>query len=122
MKIFRQGKRGPAKLNAPGLGRRNPLGLPLADVLPLVLSHEREDLQHQIGDEGSHQIFSLAGVQKRHVKHADVNSLLLCQHPPLLLNLHIVAAQAVYAQNIQQISPPQALDQLLVPGPEKILA
>ena len=63
---------------APGFCRRNALGLPLADVFPLALGHEGEDLQHQVGDEGAHEIFSGAGVQQRHINHADVHALFFC--------------------------------------------
>lgn len=110
-----------AEHHAPGLGRRDALLLPLADVLPFVLGHKGENLQHQVRDEGAHQVPALPGVQQGHVDDADVRADLLGEHPPLILNLLVIASQPVDAQDVQQVARPQPLDQPLVLGTPEIL-
>ncbi len=97
-------------------------GLPGAYVLPLALGHKGQDLQHQIGNEGAHQILPPAGVQQGHVQHAHVGGFLLGQHPPLLQDFPVVAAQAVDAGHIEQVPRPQPAHHALILGPLKILA
>ena len=113
---------GPAEPDAPGLGRRDALGLALADVLALVLGDEGEDLEHQIGDEGAHQVFAAAGVQQGHVDDADIHAGLLGQGPPLVLDLLIVAPQPVDAQDIEQVARLQPFHQFFVLRTVEVLA
>lgn len=78
-------------------------------------------MEHQIRDERARQFFAVPGVQKRHVNHADVYADILGQHPPLTLNLLIVPAQPVNAENIQQIARLHLLQHFFVLWPVKIL-
>lgn len=82
--IFRRGHRGPAEPNAPGLGRGDALRLPLADIHPLIFRHEGEHLEHDVAEEGAHEILAPSRVQQGHVQHRDVHPLLLGEHTPLL--------------------------------------
>lgn len=75
-------------------GRRDSLRLPLADELPLILRYEGQNLQHQVGDEGTHQVLALPGIQQRH-------SNALCQRVPRLL----LGADIYRADNIQRKQP-----------------
>ena len=61
-------------MDTPGLGRSNPLGLAFADTLPLILCHKGQDLEHEIRDEGPHEVLAVAGIQQGHVHNADVNT------------------------------------------------
>ena len=58
------------------------------------LSHKREYLQYQICDKSAHKIFSISGVQKRHVNHTDIRTDILCENSPLFLNLLIILCRA----------------------------
>ena len=49
-------------MDTPGLGRSNPLGLAFADTLPLILCHKGQDLEHEIRDEGPHEVLAVAGI------------------------------------------------------------
>ena len=69
VEILRQGDGRPSEPYAPGLGRRDALRLPLADVVPLVLRHEGEHLEDDIAEKGAHEILAPAGVQQGHVQH-----------------------------------------------------
>ena len=79
-------------------------------------------MQDQIGDKRPHQVFPLPGVQQRHVQHADIHLFFLGQHPPLLLNICIVAPQPVNAQHIEQVARLQLFHHPLILRPLKILA
>ena len=98
----------PSEMNAPRSGGSNSLGLAFLYVLPLALGHETEDLEYKVGDEGTHQVFAIPGVEQRHIDYADVDSDILGQHPPLPLNLLIVATQPVDTENVQQMGSLQA--------------
>ena len=81
-----------------------------------------EDLQDEIGDEGPHEVLAVAGVQEGHVQDADVPAEVLGEQPPLVLDVLVVAAQAVDAGHAEQVPGPQALHQALVLGALEILA
>ena len=108
VEIVWEGKGRAAKAYAPGLGCRDTLRLPLADVVALVFRHEGEHLEHNVAEKGAHQILASPGVQKGHVQYGDVHALFLGEHPPLFQNLAVVAPQSVDAFDIQKIIPPQA--------------
>ena len=121
MKILRQRAGRPAEANPPGLGRGDALCLALAEVSPLVLRHEGEDLQDDVAEEGAHQVLAPPGVQQGHVQHHDIHPLLLGKQTPLVQNLPVVAPQAVDAVEIEQIVPPELPHQALVLGAVKVL-
>ena len=107
---------------AAGAGGGDALGLAGADVFPFALGHEGENLQDEIGDEGPHEVLAVAGVQEGHVQDADVHADVLGEQPPLVLDVLVVAAQAVDAGHAEQVPGPQALHQALVLGALEILA
>ncbi len=88
-KIVRQGFDFAPKAHTTLFGRRNALGLPAADVLPLILGNERKHLQDQIGNECSEQVFVPPGVEQGHVQDENVHALFLGQHAPLFQNFLI---------------------------------
>ena len=120
--ILRQRDRRAAEFYAAGFRGGDALRLPLSDKLPLVLRHERQDLQHKIGDKRSHQVLPLPGVQQRHIQNADIRLLFLGQHAPLILHLFIIAPQPVDALDHEQIARLQFFDQLFVLRAIKIFA
>ena len=62
IEIIRQGQRWSAKFDALRFGSGNFLGLALFDICTLVFCHKGQHLQHNIGEECTHQIFASAGV------------------------------------------------------------
>lgn len=94
VEVIRQRNRRSAELDALGFGRRDSLRLPLADELPLILRYEGQNLQHQVGNEGAHQVLALPGIQQRH-------SNALCHRVPHLL----LGADIYRADNIQRKQP-----------------
>ena len=122
IEVFGQRLGGTAELDAPGFGGRDPLSLALADVFPLVLGHEGQDLQHHIGQERAQQILAAACVQKRHIQHNDIDVLFLGQKAPLDQDLLVVAAQPVDAFDVEQVVLAQTAYQPLVFRPLEILA
>ena len=58
-------------------------------------------MQHEVGDEGSHQVLALSGVQQGHIQNTDVDALFLGQKPPLLLYFLVIPPQTVDAEHIQ---------------------
>ena len=87
----------PPEVDALGLGRRDPLRLPLAVELPLRLRHIGQQLEDDVGDQHAGEIPALAGVQQGHIQHYDSHLLFLGQQPPLLQDLVIVPPQTVDA-------------------------
>ena len=122
LEVVGQRPLGAAEFYASGLCRRDALRLPPPDIFPFILGHKGEDLQHEIRDKGSHQIPAAPRIQKGHVDHTDVDLLLSCQYPPLLLDLPVVAPQPVDAQHIEQVAGFQPLQHAPVGGPVKVLA
>ena len=86
VEIVWEGKGRAAKAYAPGLGCRDTLRLPLADVVALVFRHEGEHLEHNVAEKGAHQILASPGVQKGHVQYGDVHALFLGEHPREIIN------------------------------------
>lgn len=82
-------------------GGGDSLRLALLDVLTLTLGNETQNLQHQVCDEGAHQIFPVPSVEQRHVDNADVNADVFSQHPPLALDFLVFSAQAVNTEDIE---------------------
>ena len=62
-KVVRQGFDLTTKTHATLFGCGNALGLPVADVLAFVLSHEGKHLQDKISDERAEQVFVASGVE-----------------------------------------------------------
>ena len=122
VEVIRQRNRRSAELDALGFGRCDSLRLPLADELPLILRYEGQNLQHQVGNEGAHQVLALPGIQQRHSNDADVHIFLLGQDAPLVLHLLIIAPQPVDALNVEQVARLQLFHQLFVLRPVEILA
>ena len=98
------------------------LRLTLADVGTLILRNKGKHLQHNVAEERSHQVFASPGIQQRHIQHHDVDALFLCEHPPLLQNFRVVAAQTVNALDIEQIVFFHFPKQLLILRTVKIFA
>ena len=103
LEMLRRFQRRSAKPDAPGFRRFDPFRLPLADVGSLVFRNEGEYLQHDIAQEGSHQVFPPPGAQKRHIQDYDIDPFLFRKDPPLVLDLLVVASQTVYALDIEQV-------------------
>lgn len=122
LEVVRGRYRGPAKVDASRAGSGDALCLSTADALALVLGHEAQYLQHEVGDERAHQVLAVAGVQKRHVDHADIHPDLLRQHPPLAQYLLVIASQPVDAEDVQQVAGLQAPDELSILRPVEVLA
>lgn len=112
----------PAKPHSFGLGCGDPLSLPFTDVLPLALGHKAEDLQHQVSNEGTHQVFALTGIQQGHIQHNDVHTFFLGKDTPLVLNLLIISAQPVNAQNKEHVPRLEPAEEPFVIGAVEILA
>lgn len=104
----------PTEPDTPGFGGLYPLKLPFFDVFPLVLGHKGQYLENEICDKGPHEVLALACIQKRHIYDANIDAYLLCQVPPLLLYLLIIAAEPVYAEDIKQVLGPQSFYHPLV--------
>ena len=102
--------------------RCNALRLALFSILTLALRHKAEDLEHQVCDERAHEVFTVPGVQKRHVDYADINADILGQYAPLTLNLFIVPAQPFDAEDIGQITGFQLFQHLFVLRTVKVLS
>jgi hypothetical protein len=100
---LRQGPGRPSKPDAPGLCGGNALGLPLTDAGPLILRHKGEHLEHDVAEEGAHQVLAPPGVQQGHIQHHDVHPPPLGQKPPLLQNLPVVPPQPVDALDVEQV-------------------
>ncbi len=122
MVAVRQRAGRPAKSDAPGLGRRDALRLALPDIGALIFRHEGQHLKDNVAEKRPHQVLAPPGVQQRHIQHRDVHPLLPGQNPPLLQNLPIVAPQAVYALDIEQVVFFQSPHHLAVLGTLKVLA
>lgn len=84
VEVLRQGAGRSAKTHTFAFRRRNTLSLSLPDVGALVLRHKGKHLQHNVAQEGAHQVFAATGVQQRHIQHHDVSTLCLGEQPPLL--------------------------------------
>ena len=95
----------PPKVDAPGLGRGDPLGLPLAAELPLCLGNIAQQLKDDVSDQHPGEIPPLTGIQQRHIQYHDGHLFFLCEQVPLLQNLVVVSSQ-----------PVDALDDKGVPG------
>ena len=91
-------------MDAPRLCRRDAFGLPLANALALVLGEERKQIENNVVDEHSHQVFASARVQKRHIDYDDVYMTFFCQNAPLVLNFVVVPAKAVDALYVEQVA------------------
>ena len=122
MVVLRQWPGRSAEADAAGFRRSNALRLQLAYVVSLVLRNERQNLQDNIAEKGSHKVLPAPGVQQRHVNHADVHALVFGQNSPLILDFLIVPAKAVYALDVEKIVFFQFFHQLFVLWPLKILA
>ena len=121
-KLIRYGDLRSAKPDSFGLGSGDTLRLAFADVLPLALGYKAEDLQHQVRDEGSHQVFSLTGIQQWHIQYNDVHTFFFGKDTPLILNLLIIASQPVNAQNKEHIPRLQPAEQPFVIGTVEVFA
>jgi len=88
-----------------------------ANALAFVLGNEGQYLQHQVGNEGAHQVAVTAGVQQRHCNDGDVDLQLPGQVAPLLLNFGVVASQPVDALHDEQVTGSQNTNQRKV-GPD----
>ena len=97
-----RGKRS-AKPHTPQSGSGDTFRLSLFDVGALILSDKGKDLQYDVAEEGSHQVFPSAGVQQGHIQNHDVNSFLFREIAPLILDFLIIASQTVNAFDIEQI-------------------
>ena len=84
VEVLRQGAGRSAKTHTFAFRRRNTLSLSLPDVGALVLRHKGKHLQHNVAQEGAHQVFAAPGVQQWHIQHHDVSALCLGEQPPLL--------------------------------------
>ena len=62
VEVFRQGTGRTSKADSLAFRCRNAFRLPLPDVGTLVFCHKGQHLQHNIGEECTHQIFASAGV------------------------------------------------------------
>ena len=94
LEVGRQRQRRTTEFDAARLGGRDSLCLPRADAFSLALGDEGKYLQHQISDEGAHQILALlvssSGMSSTHISM----SFFLRQYAPLLLNFLVVAPPA----------------------------
>ena len=122
LEIFGQGSWGSSEANASGAGGGDALLLTAAYVFAFVLRGEGEDLQNEVGDEGAHKVLALPCVEQGHVEHADIDVKLLGEEPPLLLDLLIVAAQPVNAEDAEQVAGAELFDQSAVLRTVEVLA
>ena len=93
--------------------RGDSLALPLADVLPLVFSHEGEDFEDDVRNEASDESMSIVGrIQNRHIEYPDVCAFHSYQMPPFVFDFGIISAEAIQRLNDKQIPlanlPPKA--------------
>ena len=84
------------------LGGGNAFCLSLTDAHTLVLRYEGEDLENDVAEEGSHEVFPTSCVEERHVKNHDIRALLLGDVAPFAENLGIVSAQPVNGMDVKQ--------------------
>ena len=122
VEVFREGSGRTAETDASGFSGGDALSLALADVLALGLGYEGQDLKHQVGDEGAHEVCVTAGVQKRHVDDANVYTQCFRKHAPLLLNLFLVAPQSVDAEDVEEVTPLQLSEHFLICRSVEILS
>ena len=95
--IWRKRAGRPAESYTSGLGRRDSLGLTPADVFTFILGHEGQNLENQVGNEGSHQVFTVSSIQKRHIQHTNIDTDFLRENTPLFLYFLIITSQSVNA-------------------------
>ena len=100
-KIVRRLHIGPSEPHAPLFRRRNAFRLPLADVGALVFRHKGQHLEHNVAEEGAHQVLAPPGIQQGHIQHYDVDAFIFRQDTPLILNFLVVASQPVDALDIE---------------------
>ena len=91
--------------------RRDSLRLPLTNRCTLVFRDERKQLQHEVADECSEQVFIPSCVEQRHINHNNIHFFLLCDDPPLVLNFLIIPSKAVDAFDNQCITWAQPFDE-----------
>ena len=87
-----------------------------------MLGHEREYLQHEVGNEGPQQIPVPPCIQQRHVQYKNVHMQFPREQPPLLLYFLIIAAQAIDARDTELVAGPEPCQQVFVTGTAKVLA
>lgn len=63
VKVFRKRSRWPTEAHSFGLCRSNSLGLPLFDIGAFILRNKAQNLQNNITQKCSHQVFATAGIQ-----------------------------------------------------------
>lgn len=109
-------------MDAPQPCSGDAFGLASPDVFPLVLGHEREHLQHEVGNEGPQQVPVPPGIQQRHVQYKDVHMQFLREQPSLPLYFLIIAAQTIDARDAELVAGPEPCQQVFVPGTAEVLA
>lgn len=103
IKIVRKGFGRPSEPDAPGFGGSNTFSLSLANTAAFIFRYKRQNLKNNVAEKGSHQIFSPAGIQKRHIKNNNINSFFSGENSPLFQNICVVTAKTVNALNKKQI-------------------
>lgn len=66
---------GTSQMDAAALCHSDSLPLALADVYPFVFCYEGKNLQDDVAEECSHQVFSLPRIEQRHIENHNVNLL-----------------------------------------------
>lgn len=104
VEIIRQDLAGSSEDDTSRFGRTNTLGLTSPYRITFALRDERQNLQGDICDEGSDEIFALAGIEKRHIEDADVDLEVFGKVAPLVLNLLVIAAETIDAFDINKVA------------------
>ena len=63
LKVVRNRKNRPAKMNTTRSRRRNAFGLALFYILPFRLRDKAGNLEHQVCNECTHEVFAVPGIQ-----------------------------------------------------------
>lgn len=90
------------------------MALALADPFALALGDEGKNLENQVRDKRSHEVFALSGVKEGHIKDDDIDALFFGEDAPLFLDYFVIAAEAVDAQDVEKVAFPEPPDHALV--------
>ena len=82
----------PAKMHPLRLSHSNALCLTLFDVLAFDLGYITEDLQNEIGNKKTGQVFFIPspGIKQRKIENDNIAPLFPCQYTPLILYFIII--------------------------------
>ena len=83
------------ELYTAGFGCFDVLSLALADPFALALGDKGQDLEDEVRDKRSHEVFALSGVKEGHIKDDDINALFFGEDAPLFLDFFVAVAEAV---------------------------